>query len=304
MDNNLFAQNSSLFVSLGDVLNDAMNNLEEMGNSETYLSGLSTGFSALDSKIMGLSKSDLIILASRPGMGKTSLALNIALNAAKKSRKAVAFFSPAMSREQLVMRLCSIETHIENVRLRSGELSESDWEQVAEGISILQNLDILIDDNPRVTVSSMNEKCRHLDNLGLVVIDYLQLITSADEKSNTSESRYQVVSDISRALKIMARELDVPVLCLSQLSRANEKREDKRPILSDLRESGTLEDDADVVVFLYRDDYYYQDSEKFGIAECIVAKNRNGKTGTVNLYWRPECTLFLTLADYETDETE
>ena len=243
----------------------------------------------------GLNKSDLLLLAARPGMGKTSMALNVALSAAKASGKTVAIFSLEMSKEQLVTRLLANEGLIENTRLATGNLRESDWEKIAQAASVLNQTNIRIDDNPLLTVADMNAKCRRLENLGLVVIDYLQLMTSAGGKGYSGENRQQAVADISRMLKIMAKELQVPVLCLSQLSRANEKREDKRPMLSDLRESGAIEQDADIVMFLYRDDYYNEDSEKRNIAECIVAKNRHGETGKVELRWMPDYTAFSTL---------
>ena len=265
--------------------------------------GLTTGFSDVDRKINGLNKSDLLLLAGRPGMGKTSMGLNVAVNAAKASRKTVAVFSLEMSREQLVTRLLAGEGLIDNTRLVTGNLRESDWVRIAEGASTLSRLDIRIDDNPLLTVADMNAKCRRLDDLGLVVIDYLQLMTSAGGKGYSGENRQQAVSDISRMLKIMAKELQVPVLCLSQLSRANEKRDDKRPMLSDLRESGAIEQDADIVMFLYRDDYYNSDSEKRNIAECIVAKNRHGETGKVELRWLPEYTSFGTLENRYQEES-
>ena len=249
----------------------------------------------MDRKINGLNKSDLLLLAARPGMGKTSMALNVALSAAKSSGKTVAIFSLEMSKEQLVTRLLANEGLIENTRLATGNLRESDWEKIAQAASVLNQTNIRIDDNPLLTVADMNAKCRRLENLGLVVIDYLQLMTSAGGKGYSGENRQQAVADISRMLKIMAKELQVPVLCLSQLSRANEKREDKRPMLSDLRESGAIEQDADIVMFLYRDDYYNEDSEKRNIAECIVAKNRHGETGKVELRWMPDYTAFSTL---------
>ena len=278
------------------VLQEVMEHLAELSaQGGKTLPGLSTGFSAVDGKINGLNKSDLLLLAARPGMGKTSMALNVALNAAKESGQTVAVFSLEMSRDQLVTRLLASEGLIENTRLISGDLRESDWVKIAEGASSLSRLDIRIDDNPLLTVADMNAKCRRIENLGLVVIDYLQLMTSAGGKGYSGENRQQAVSDISRMLKIMAKELQVPVLCLSQLSRANEKREDKRPMLSDLRESGAIEQDADIVMFLYRDDYYKEDSEKRNIAECIVAKNRHGETGKVELRWMPEYTTFGTL---------
>ena len=296
-------RNAQNMVTINVVLQEVMERLAELtaagGNT---LPGLTTGLSAIDGKINGLNKSDLLLLAARPGMGKTSLALNIALNAAKASGKTVAVFSLEMSRDQLVTRLIASEGLIENTRLVTGNLRESDWQKIAEAASTLSRLDIRIDDNPLLTVADMNAKCRRLDNLGLVVIDYLQLMTSAGGKGYSGENRQQAVSDISRMLKIMAKELQVPVLCLSQLSRANEKREDKRPMLSDLRESGSIEQDADIVMFIYRDDYYNEDSEKRNIAECIVAKNRHGETGKVELRWMPDYTTFGTLEHRYGDE--
>ncbi len=253
-------------------------------------------FPAVDAKITGLNKSDLMLLAARPGMGKTSMALNVALSVAKDTKQTVAIFSLEMSKEQLATRLLSSEALVENTRLINGDLRETDWVKIADAASALSRTDIRIDDNPLLTVADMNAKCRRLDNLGLVVIDYLQLMTSAGGKqAHSGESRQQAVSDISRMLKIMAKELNVPVICLSQLSRANEKRDDKRPMLSDLRESGAIEQDADIVMFLFREDYYSPDSEKRNIAECIVAKNRHGETGKVELRWMPEYTTFGTL---------
>ena len=290
-------------VTVSMVLQDVMNHLAELtASGGKTLPGLSTGLSAVDAKINGLNKSDLLLLAARPGMGKTSMALNVALSAAKESGKTVAIFSLEMSREQLVTRLIASEGLVENTRLVTGNLRESDWQRIAEAASSLSRMDIRIDDNPLLTVADMNAKCRRLENLGLVVIDYLQLMTSAGGKGYSGENRQQAVSDISRMLKIMAKELQVPVLCLSQLSRANEKRDDKRPMLSDLRESGAIEQDADIVVFLYRDDYYNSDSEKRNVAECIVAKNRHGETGKVELRWMPEYTAFGTLENRYDDE--
>ena len=297
-------RNAQSMVTIGVVLQDVMERLAELtAAGGEKVPGLSTGFSAVDSKINGLNDSDLLLLAARPGMGKTSMALNVALSAAKESGKTVAIFSLEMSREQLVTRLIATEGLVENTRLVTGNLRESDWVKIAEAASALSRTDIRIDDNPLLTVADMNAKCRRLDNLGLVVIDYLQLMTSAGGKGYSGENRQQAVSDISRMLKIMAKELQVPVLCLSQLSRANEKREDKRPMLSDLRESGAIEQDADIVMFLYRDDYYNEDSEKRNIAECIIAKNRHGETGKVPLRWMPEYTAFGTLESrYDEDD--
>ena len=290
-------------VPVSMVLEDVMAHLAELtASGGKTLPGLSTGLSAVDAKINGLNKSDLLLLAARPGMGKTSMALNMALSAARESGKTVAIFSLEMSKEQLVTRLIASEGLVENTRLVTGNLRESDWQRIAEAASSLSRMDIRIDDNPLLTVADMNAKCRRLDNLGLVVIDYLQLMTSAGGKGYSGENRQQAVSDISRMLKIMAKELQVPVLCLSQLSRANEKRDDKRPMLSDLRESGAIEQDADIVLFLYRDDYYNSDSEKRNVAECIVAKNRHGETGKVELRWMPEYTAFGTLENRYDDE--
>ena len=290
-------------VPVSMVLEDVMAHLAELtASGGKTLPGLSTGLSAVDAKINGLNKSDLLLLAARPGMGKTSMALNVALSAARESGKTVAIFSLEMSKEQLVTRLIASEGLVENTRLVTGNLRESDWQRIAEAASSLSRMDIRIDDNPLLTVADMHAKCRRLDNLGLVVIDYLQLMTSAGGKGYSGENRQQAVSDISRMLKIMAKELQVPVLCLSQLSRANEKRDDKRPMLSDLRESGAIEQDADIVLFLYRDDYYNSDSEKRNVAECIVAKNRHGETGKVELRWMPEYTAFGTLENRYDDE--
>ena len=285
---------SQEMATVGAVLNDVMEQLAKL-TAGSEPPGLSTGLSAVDRKINGLNKSDLLLLAARPGMGKTSMALNVALSAAKASGKTVAIFSLEMSKEQLVTRLLANEGLIENTRLATGNLRESDWEKIAQAASVLNQTNIRIDDNPLLTVADMNAKCRRLENLGLVVIDYLQLMTSAGGKGYSGENRQQAVADISRMLKIMAKELQVPVLCLSQLSRANEKREDKRPMLSDLRESGAIEQDADIVMFLYRDDYYNEDSEKRNIAECIVAKNRHGEVGKLPLRWMPEYTTFSTI---------
>ena len=258
------------------VLLDVYDRLNELAASDAAVPGLSTGLGDLDLAISGLNKSDLILLAARPGMGKTSMALNILLHAGKFSGKSVAFFSLEMSREQLVLRLISNESFVDNKKLVTGKLNESDWEKVAAAADALNRTNILIDDDSTVSVADINAKCRRVEDLGLVVIDYLQLMTS----------------DISRALKIMAKELNVPVLCLSQLSRANESRTNKRPMLSDLRESGAIEQDADIVMFLYREDYYEKESENHNLAECIIAKNRHGETRTVELQWLPEYTTF------------
>ena len=279
-------------MPISDVLIDVYDRLSELAASESSIPGMSTGLRDLDRAISGLNKSDLVLLAARPGMGKTSMALNILLDAGKKSGKTVAFFSLEMSREQLALRLISGECFVDNKKLVTGKLTEDDWEKVAVAADSLNRSKILIDDDSTVSVADINAKCRRVEDLGLVVIDYLQLMQSAGGKTRSGDNRQQIVSDISRSLKIMAKELNVPVLCLSQLSRANESRTDKRPMLSDLRESGAIEQDADIVLFLYRDGYYNKDSENPNLAECIIAKNRHGETGTVELQWLPEFTTF------------
>ena len=274
------------------VLLDVYDRLNELAASDAAVPGLSTGLGDLDLAISGLNKSDLILLAARPGMGKTSMALNILLHAGKFSGKSVAFFSLEMSREQLVLRLISNESFVDNKKLVTGKLNESDWEKVAAAADALNRTKILIDDDSTVSVADINAKCRRVEDLGLVVIDYLQLMTSAGGKERSGDNRQQIVSDISRALKIMAKELNVPVVCLSQLSRGPESRSDKRPMLSDLRESGAIEQDADIVMFLYRDDYYNDSDENHNLAESIIAPNRHGETRTVELQWLPEYTTF------------
>ena len=277
---------------ISQVLLDVYARLEELAASDSAIPGLSTGLTDLDRAISGLNKSDLILLAARPGMGKTSMALNILLEAGKKSGKNVVFFSLEMSREQLALRLISSECFVDNKKLVTGQLSPEDWEKIMVATESLNRSHILIDDDSTVSVADILAKCRRVDNLGLVIIDYLQLMQSAGGRQYSGENRQQVVSDISRALKIMAKELDVPVLCLSQLSRANESRSDKRPMLSDLRESGAIEQDADIVMFLYREGYYDKETPNPNLAECIIAKNRHGETRTVELQWLPEFTTF------------
>ena len=269
---------------VGTILHKVFDRLTELSQSDSAIPGLSSGLRDLDTKINGLNKSDLLLVAARPAMGKSAFALNLGVNVAKKYKKTVAIFNLEMSREQLVMRLLASESFIELQKLVTGKLSEDEWGKLCMASAALSQTDIRIDDNPSVTVADINAKCRRLDNLGLVVIDYLQLMQGSGYGKN-SENRVTVVSDISRSLKIMAKELNVPVVCLSQLSRAVEGRTDKRPILSDLRESGAIEQDADCVMFLYRDDYYNENSEDKGLAECIVAKNRHGETGTVKMQW-------------------
>ena len=281
-------------VPIAQVIKPVLDDINELSASKVGLRGISTGFSGLDAKIHGLGSSDLIILAARPGMGKSSFAMNIATNVARSTGKTVAVFNLEMSKEQLVTRLLSSEGLVENTRLTTGRLSNSDWGKLTQAARSLKAMDMRLDDNPMLTVADMNAKCRRLDNLGLVIIDYLQLISASGGKSYAGESRQQAVTDISRMLKIMAKELNVPVLCLSQLSRANEKREEKRPVISDLRDSGSIEQDADVVMFLYRDDYYNKDSEEKSMAECIIAKNRHGETCTIPLRFLAEYTTFTT----------
>ena len=269
---------------VGTILHKVFDRLTELSQSDSAIPGLSTGLWDLDSKINGLNKSDLLLVAARPAMGKSAFALNIGVNVAKKYKKTVAIFNLEMSREQLVMRLLASESFIELQKLVTGKLSEDEWGKLCMASAALSQTDIRIDDNPSVTVADINAKCRRLDNLGLVVIDYLQLMQGSGYGKN-SDNRVTVVGEISRSLKIMAKELNVPVVCLSQLSRAVESRTDKRPILSDLRESGAIEQDADSVMFLYRDEYYNENTEDKGLAECIVAKNRHGETGTVKMQW-------------------
>ncbi len=269
-------------------------NLSELAKSGKTVPGVTTGLRDLDRRLMGLNKSDFILVASRPGMGKTSIALNMAVAAAKENRQTVAVFSLEMSREQLVQRLLSAEGRINLGHLITGNLSQEEWRRAAQAAASISSLDIRINDNPNMTVADMNAQCRRLDNLGLVVIDYLQLMQSSGSGNGwAGESRTQAVSDISRMLKIMAKELNVPVVCLSQLSRANEQRSDKRPMLSDLRESGSIEQDADIVVGLYREGYYNQECENPNLAEAIVLKNRHGETGKDYLIWQGEFTSYV-----------
>ena len=286
---------------VGTVLHRVFDTLTELSLSDSPIPGLSTGLRDLDTKINGLNKSDLVLVAARPAMGKSTFSLNLGLNVAKKYNKTVALFSLEMSREQLVMRLMAGESFVELQKLVTGKLSEEEWGKLCMASAALSQTDIRVDDNPSITVAEMNAKLRRLDNLGLVIIDYLQLMNGSGYGKSSGENRVQVVGEISRSLKIMAKELNVPVICLSQLSRAVESRTDKRPIMSDLRESGAIEQDADVIMFLYRDEYYNPNSEDKGIAECIVGKNRHGETGTVKLQWIPQ---FQTFADREWKHAE
>lgn len=276
---------------IGTILHKVYDRLNELAQSDSAIPGLSSGLRDLDMKINGLNKGNLLLVAARPAMGKTSFALNILMNVAKKYKKTVAFFSLEMSREELAMRLLSGESFVELQKLATGKLSEEEWIKIGMASSALSQTDIRVDDNGSITVAEMNAKCRRIDNLGLVIIDYLQLMQGSGY-GRGNENRVQVVSDISRSLKVMAKELNVPVICLSQLNRAAEGRSDKRPMLSDLRESGSIEQDADCVMMLYRDDYYNPNSEEKNVAECIVAKNRHGEIGTVKLQWLPQYTTF------------
>ena len=290
-------------VPVSSVVQSVFDRMAEAANSGSQFPGISTGLPDLDRMILGLNRGELILVAARPGMGKTSIALNMALHAGLHLSKTVAIFSLEMSREQLVSRLLSRAALIPSQNLLTGQLNDRQWKEVSDAAQTLSTTDIRIDDNPTLTVSDMNAQCRRVPNLDLVVIDYLQLMQSAGSgHSWSNESRTQAVSDISRMMKIMAKELNVPVVCLSQLSRANESRQDKRPMLSDLRESGAIEQDADVVIGLYRDGYYNREAENPNLAEAIVLKNRKGATGTVQLNWLPEYTSFTSLERRYDDE--
>ncbi|MBR3076951.1 MAG: replicative DNA helicase [Oscillospiraceae bacterium] len=282
---------------IGTIMVKLFSHLNELSQSDSDFPGAPTGLRDLDKKINGLNPSDLVIIAARPGMGKTTLALNIMMNVAKTTKKTVAFFSLEMSREQLASRLLSCESSVDSYRLSTGKLEPEDWEKIGVASAALAQTDIRVSDNPTITVTEMNALCRRLDNLGLIIVDYLQLMTRADKDSRSAENRVNVVAEISRALKIMAKDLNVPVICLSQLSRAAEGRTDKRPLLSDLRESGAIEQDADQVIMLYRDDYYNPNTAERNICECIVAKNRRGEPGTVKVQWMPQ---FFSFSDLDT----
>ena len=285
---------------IGVTLHKVFDRLTELSQSDSAIPGLSTGMADLDKKINGLNKSDLLLVAARPAMGKSAFALNLALNVAKKYGKTVAIFNLEMSREQLAMRLLAIESFVDGQKMATGKLTEDEWSKLCMASASLSQTDIRIDDNPSITVAEMSAKLRRIDTLGMVIIDYLQLMNGSGF-GKSGDSRVNIVSDISRSLKIMAKELNVPVICLSQLSRGPESRTDKRPMLSDLRESGAIEQDADEVLFLYRDEYYNENSEDKGIAECIVSKNRHGEVGTVKLQWIPQ---YQTFADREWKHAE
>ncbi len=277
-------------IPLKSALLDLYAMLDERSKSDSDIPGISTGFHELDRQLTGLNKSDLILVAARPGMGKTAFALNLALNGAKASQKDVVVFQLEMSRDQLASRFLSSQAMVDSQKLKTGSLDQDDWMKIARASNVLSKLRIYVDDNPAITVAEIKAKCRRLgDGLGMIVIDYIQLMQSGGKRN---ENRVQEVAEISRSLKIMAKELNVPVVCLSQLSRAAENRADKRPMLSDLRESGAIEQDADIVMFIYRDDYYDAESEEKNIAEIIIAKNRHGSTGTTTLQWVGQYTTF------------
>ena len=282
-------------VPIKDVVMKVLDDIETASKNRGAVTGVPTGFLDLDSMTAGLQKSDLLLIAARPSMGKTAFALNIAQHIAFHEKRGAAIFSLEMSKEQLVKRLLAMESKVEATKLRTGSLTDGDWQPLIEGASIIGDSNLIIDDTPAISVSEMRSKCRkykleHPD-LSVIMIDYLQLMTT----SGRSESHQLEIAEISRSLKALARELDLPVIALSQLSRAVESRPDKRPMLSDLRDSGAIEQDADVVMFIYRDDYYHKDTDKKGVSEIIIAKQRNGPVGTVDLAWIPELTKFQNL---------
>ena len=285
------------FRHIREVIGEVYNNLHTMATEGESAQGTKTGFSGLDNVLAGMGSSDLILIGARPAMGKTSFALNIATNVALQTKKKVCIFSLEMSAEQLVSRIISSEAMVDSYALRTGKLDPKQWDDIAGATSRLAGCDILIDDTAGITVTGMKAKLRRVSDLGLVVIDYLGLMQS----DRRSDNRVNEVGDISRALKVMAKELNVPVICCAQLSRGPESRTDKRPILSDLRDSGAIEQDADTVIFLYRDEYYKTDSaqDEGNIAEVIIAKNRHGSTGNVKMGWIGRFTKFRTLASEE-----
>ena len=283
------------FVPIRQVVMNALEKIEKASKQSGTVTGIATGFIDLDYRTAGLQPSDLILVAARPSMGKTAFVLNIAQYVAFHEAKSVAIFSLEMSKEQLVNRLFSLESRVDAQALRTGNLSDADWEKLVEGAGIIGDSKLIIDDTPGISIAELRSKCRKYkleQGLDIIIIDYLQLMTGS---GRGSESRQQEISDISRSLKALARELNVPVVALSQLSRAVEQRPDHRPMMSDLRESGAIEQDADVVMFIYRDDYYNKESEMKGISEIIIAKQRNGPIGTVNLAWLPQYTKFANL---------
>ena len=288
-------KNQKGYAPIKDILVDSITQLEELYNRKQHITGVPTGFADLDYRTAGLHGSELILVAARPAMGKSAFALNIATNAALRGNAPVAIFSLEMSKEQMVNRILCSEAMVDSNKVRTGKLEDEDWGKIAEAIGPLSESGIYVDDTPGISVMEIRAKCRKLKlekNIGLVVIDYLQLVQGSGKRN---ASREQEISEISRSLKILAKELNVPVIALSQLSRAVEQRPDHRPMLSDLRESGAIEQDADIVMFLYRDDYYNEDSEKKNIAEVIIAKHRGGSTGTVDLGWLGSYTKFVNL---------
>ncbi|MDO4343950.1 MAG: replicative DNA helicase [Eubacteriales bacterium] len=279
------------FVPIKEIVLNALDKIELASKTKGNVTGIPTGFIDLDYKTAGFQPSDLILVAARPSMGKTALVLNIAQHMAFRENVTVAIFSLEMSKEQLVNRLFSLESRVDSQAIRTGNLSDDDWAKLIEGATVIGQSNLIIDDTPGISIMELRSKCRKYKmehNLGIIIIDYLQLMTG----SRRSESRQQEISDISRSLKAIARELNVPVVALSQLSRAVEQRPDHRPMLSDLRESGAIEQDADVVMFIYRDDYYNKDTAKPNVAEIILAKQRNGAIGTIELAWLPQYTKF------------
>ena len=288
-------RNTGDFVPIREVVMNAMDKIEKASHSNGNVTGIATGFIDLDYRTAGMQPSDLVLIAARPSMGKTAFVLNIAQYVAFHSGECVAIFSLEMSKEQLVNRLFAMESKVDSQHLRTGNLSDLEWEKLIESAGMIGQSKLIIDDTPGISIAEMRSKCRKFKlemDLKMVIIDYLQLMSGS---GRGNESRQQEISDISRSLKALARELQVPVLALSQLSRAVEQRPDHRPMLSDLRESGAIEQDADVVMFIYRDDYYNPDTEKKGIAEINIAKQRNGPIGTVDLVWLPEFTKFANL---------
>ena len=284
-------RNTGDFVPIREVVMNAMNKIEIASKNKGVVTGIPTGFIDLDYRTAGMQPSDLILVAARPSMGKTAFVLNIAQYVAFKQNQTTAIFSLEMSKEQLVNRLFSLESKVDSQHIRTGNLSDAEWEKLIESAGVIGKSNLIIDDTPGISISEMRSKCRKYKlehDLKLIIIDYLQLMSG----SGRSDSRQQEISDISRSLKALARELSVPVIALSQLSRAVEQRPDHRPMLSDLRESGAIEQDADVVMFIYRDDYYNKDTDIKGVAEIIIAKQRNGPIGTVNLAWLPDYTKF------------
>lgn len=288
-------RNTGEFVPIRQVVMNAMDKIEKASKNKGNVTGIATGFIDLDYRTAGMQPSDLILVAARPSMGKTAFVLNIAQHVAFKLNQTVAIFSLEMSKEQLVNRLFSLESRVDSSHLRTGNLSDAEWEKLIESAGVIGKSNLIIDDTPGISISELRSKCRKYKlehNLQMIIIDYLQLMSGS---GRGSDSRQQEISDISRSLKALARELSVPVIALSQLSRAVEQRPDHRPMLSDLRESGAIEQDADVVMFIYRDDYYNKDTDKKGIAEIIIAKQRNGPIGTIELVWLPDYTKFANL---------